>query len=256
MELDAAKDLGLGALTIRTVFMTPQVKRIVAGVIGLLVFTNLLTLAILFRDYRVTHPGRSKPSSGLKIEVERIPDTEATGEFNFSKIPSPSKTNAATYAQFSIVTGHPAGAGLDKLRAAYLPGGPDDPDENFFFPDGTYGGRFMIDFHQMTGIRQINTYSWHKGPRGPQVYKLYARDDSPNFDPVEGRDPVTLGWKFLADVDTRPASGDPGGQYGVSISSPKGLIGRYRYLLFDCRRTEDKDRWGNTFYSKVDVIAE
>ena len=225
-------------------------------VIGFLVCTNLLTLAFLYLDYRAAHPGQSKPEGGLKITVERIPDTAATGQFDFTTIPSPSKTNAATFADFTMVTGHQAGAGLDKLKEAYLPGGPDDPDENFFFPDGTYGGRFMIDFHEEIGIRQVNTYSWHKGDRGPQLYKLYARDDSPGFVPVEDRDPVTLGWKFLAEVDTRPASGDPGGQYGVSITSPKGLIGRYRYLLFDCQHTEGHDRWGNTFYSKVDVIVE
>lgn len=236
--------------------MPPNLKRTVAVVITLLIFTNLFTLALLLKDHRSRFPGRSKPEGNLTIQVEHIPSAEATPEFNFTKVPAPAKINAATSARFSLVTGREGGAGLAKLQASYLPGGPDDPDESFFFPDGTYGGRFMIDFNQAIGIQQINTYSWHIGPRAPQLYKLYGKEDTANLEPVGSKDPVTLGWKFLADVDTRPASGEPGGQYGVSISSPQGVIGHYRYLLFDCRRTESNDRWGNTFYSKVDVIGQ
>ncbi|MGO9199499.1 MAG: DUF1080 domain-containing protein [Limisphaerales bacterium] len=62
------------------------------------------------------------------------------------------------------------------------------------------------------------------------------------------------GSALLAKVDTRPKDGEPGGQYGVSISDSDGLIGKYRYLLFDISRTEDADDFGNTFYSEIDVI--
>ncbi len=234
--------------------MPPKIKRIVIGVISFLVLTNLLTLALLWRDYREKFPAKSKPTEHLKVVAERVPNTAATPEFTFIKVPSPSKSNAATLAHFSVVSGFPER--LYNLQAPYLPSGPDSPSENFFFADGTYGGRFMIDLNQVMGIRQINTYSWHTGARGPQVYRLYATDSLTNAEPIGAKDPLTLGWKFLADVDTRPSSGEPGGQYGVSITSPEGLIGRYRYLMFDCKRTEDADRWGNTFYSKVNVIAE
>jgi hypothetical protein len=40
----------------------------------------------------------------------------------------------------------------------------------------------------------------------------------------------------------------------VSISEPEGTIGSYRYLLFDISRTEDRDAFGNTFYSEIDII--
>jgi hypothetical protein len=59
----------------------------------------------------------------------------------------------------------------------------------------------------------------------------------------------------VANVDTRPASGPDGGQYGVSISDSSGSLGQFRYLLFDMARTEDRDPFGNTFYSEIDVVA-
>jgi hypothetical protein len=63
-----------------------------------------------------------------------------------------------------------------------------------------------------------------------------------------------VGWKLLATVDTRPAPGEPGGQFGVSITDTAGTMGRQQYLLFDISRTEDADAFGNTFYSEIDVI--
>jgi len=67
-------------------------------------------------------------------------------------------------------------------------------------------------------------------------------------------DPQGAAWKLIASVDTRPAEGTMGGQYGVSISDAEGILGEYRYLLFDIFRTEDDDSFGNTFYSEIDVI--
>lgn len=235
--------------------MTPKIKKIVVLIVTFLVLTNLLTLTLLWRDHQEKHPGRSKLHSNLKIIVERVANSVATSDFIFTEVPSPAKTNAATFAQFSVVTGLPGGPGLRNLRSGHLPSGPDAPDENFFFQDGAYGGRISIDLMRSIAVQQVNTYSWHTGSRAPQVYRLYAIDVMTNLDPVGNKDPATLGWKFLADVDTRPKSGDVGGQYGVSIYSPNGVIGHYRYLLFDFKRTEDADRWGNTFYSKIDVIG-
>src|SRR5207244_5303969 len=57
-------------------------------------------------------------------------------------------------------------------------------------------------------------------------------------------------------VDTRTKSGDGGGQYGVSISDSDGVLGKYRYLLFDMSRTENEDPFGNTFYSEITVIGK
>jgi hypothetical protein len=45
------------------------------------------------------------------------------------------------------------------------------------------------------------------------------------------------------------------GQYGVSITTENGVLGKYRYLLFDSIPAEDDDPWGNTYFSKINVIA-
>ena len=109
----------------------------------------------------------------------------------------------------------------------------------------------------MIEIAQVNTYSWHPNTRGAQVYNLYASDGAePQFNaaPDGKTDPATCGWKLLASVDTRPQQGVGGGQYGVSISDSSGVLGKYRYLLFDSVPTEYDDPFGNTFYSEVDVV--
>jgi hypothetical protein len=91
------------------------------------------------------------------------------------------------------------------------------------------------------------------------VYTLYAADGkAKDFNPAPkaGTDPETCGWKKLAAVDTRPkGGGDGGGQYGVSVLDADGSLGKFRYLLFDAARTEDRDPFGNTFFSEIDVVA-
>lgn len=56
-------------------------------------------------------------------------------------------------------------------------------------------------------------------------------------------------------MDTRLDDDDEGGQNGVMVLDPtSGVLGRYRYLLFDISRTEDRDPFGNTFYNEIDVL--
>jgi hypothetical protein len=40
----------------------------------------------------------------------------------------------------------------------------------------------------------------------------------------------------------------------VSISESDGILGKYRYLIFDISSTESDDPFGNTFYSEIDVV--
>lgn len=226
------------------------------NVVALLVLLIPILSLLLNRS-----PVHSKAAIGLRIFEERIPNSHATSEFKFKNVPAPAQTSAATSAKFSLATGGQDvnGARVQKLGRGSLPGGPDAPRQNFFFKDGSFGGRILVDLNQAMDIQQVNTYSWHKGPRGPQLYKLYASNgttEGSESAPDASDDLLAAGWKFLASVDTRPGSGEPGGQYGVSITSHQGPIGYYRYLLFDCKRTEEGDRWGNTFYSRIDVIAD
>jgi hypothetical protein len=195
----------------------------------------------------------------IRITAEHNAGDRAGASFKFEKVPAPSKGDAATKAKFAIIDGERDNNGgeLNKLNDGKVPNEDDQPSENFFFGPGADGGRLRIDFGDRITIQRVNTYSWHSNTRGPQVYKLYASDgsvDGFNAEPKKAADPESCGWKLLAKVDTRPKEGQGGGQYGVSISDSSGNLGQYRYLLLDISRTEDKDPFGNTFYSEIDVV--
>ena len=183
---------------------------------------------------------------------------DATAAFHFQRVPPPAKTGTA--GKFTIVDGEidGAGGGFEKLNDGRMPTEEDQPEENFFFNAGAPGGRLRLDLNEVKTIRQINTYSWHANTRGPQVYKVYGASGTNadfNAEPKHGTDPANCGWTLIANVDTRPKDGEPGGQYGVSISDTAGAVGHYRYLLFDCSATEKDDGFGNTFYSEINVLG-
>ena len=149
------------------------------------------------------------------------------------------------------------GGDLAVLHDGRVPSTDDQPAQNFFFRAGTDGGRIQIDLGSAISVKQVDTFSWHSGTRAPQVYKLYAAEGTAaGFKPAPKRDidPTTCGWKLIASVDTRPRDGDGSGQHCVAITDSAGALGKFRYLLFDISRTEDRDGFGNTFYSEIDVI--
>ena len=201
-------------------------------------------------------------SGAIEVTVGHNNDDDAAPGYVFQNVPFPSDQDAATHAVFTIVDGEkePNSGDVGKLNDGKLPTEEDESAENFYFKSGTSGGRLEADLGAVIDIRQVNTYSWHPSTRGPQVYKLYGSDGTAagfNSAPKVGVDPETCGWKLIAQVDTRAKSPQEqdGGQYGVSISDPAGLVGKYRYLLFDIAVTENEDGWGNTFYSEIDVVA-
>ena len=199
--------------------------------------------------------------SATTVSIDRNANTTANSAFKFNKVPPPAKDDAATNAKLMLLDGDidPNSGGLKALTDGLAPTGEDQPDSNVFFKAGTGGGRFRIDLGKAIEIVEVNTYSWHPGSRGPQVYRVWGSDESDpkfNAEPKGTIDPITCGWKQIALVDTRSSEGQDGGQYGVSISSSRGLLGSYRYLLFDLYVTEVADNWGNTFYSEVDVLAK
>ena len=192
----------------------------------------------------------------IKVATEHLSNDAATAAFKFKAIPKPSGHAASSQATFTIVKGdRDENSGpLDVLHDGALPREEDQPAQNFFFNAGTPGGRLLVDLNKTVDIKQINTYSWHPSTRAPQVYSLYARETEAAAIDSKG-DSTNLekaGWKLIAKVRTQ-AAGDVGGQYGVSISDSEGLVGKYRYLLFDISSTESDDPFGNTFYSEIDV---
>ena len=196
----------------------------------------------------------------VKVTIDHNTGSAATSAFKFQRVPSPVKDNAAAKAKLTLVVGHADGnsAGLKALTDGILPENDDDALNNFFFNAGSDGGRFLLDLGNSVRIVQVNTYSWHANSRGPQVYNLFASDGAgPRFNPAPDSrtDPATCGWKLIATVDTVPAQGETGGQYGVSITDASGVLGKFRYLLFDSIPTEFDDPWGNTFFSEINVIG-
>jgi hypothetical protein len=192
----------------------------------------------------------------IKTVVAHDPD--GVPGFRLPNVPPTARSDAATTAKFTLLDGEADsnGGSLAQLHDGKLPTGADDPGQNFFFAAGTTGGRILVDLNRVVEIKQVNTYSWHPSDRGPQVYDLYASDGtSASFaeKPAQGAASEGSGWKLIAKVDTRPQGG---GQHVVSVSDSDGLIGKYRYLLFDISSTESDDSFGNTFYSEIDVIEE
>jgi hypothetical protein len=218
----------------------------------MIVFKGLLFTPLLAALFNITS------AHAVSAIVTEISETGGNG-ITFEKLPSAATDDAATNATFSLVDGtrDPNGGDLAVLHDGRLPQTLDQPAANFFFRAGTDGGRIAVDLGKTIAVKRIGTYSWHGGTRGPQVYTLFAADgEAKNFDatPKRDADPEKSGWTKLADVDTRPKTGDGGGRHGVSVSEKDGNLGLFRYLLFDLRRTEDRDPFGNTFFSEIDVI--
>jgi len=203
----------------------------------------------------------SSAGAQVKVTIDHNTGGAAAGNFKFKSIPPPAPDDAASRAKLTLVDGQidSGSADLSALIDGALPTADDEPGANLFFRAGSMGGRLRIDLGSVIEVAQINTYSWHPNSRGPQLYKLYAADGlDPRFnaDPKRPLDPATCGWKLITTVSTLPKEGNYGGQYGVSITGGDGVLGNYRYLLFDCYPAEINDDWGNTFYSEIDVVAK
>jgi hypothetical protein len=214
---------------------------------------NVLTFALFLLCPSIAH-------ADAHVTFDRNEGAAASPAFKFKTVPSPLKNDAGAKATFSIVDGKndPNGSNIRRLNDGRLPEDDDAPTDNFFFAQGSEGGRLAADLGSAIEIKQVNTYSWHGETRAPQVYKLYAADGTAadwNAAPKAGTDPTTCGWKLIASVDTRPKSGEMGGQYGVSIADPAGSLGTFRYFLFDISRTEERDPFGLTFFSEIDICA-
>ena len=197
-------------------------------------------------------------AAGIKVTINHNDEDEASARFEFPDVPAPQANDAASGLKFEVATGDrdSFGGGLAKLTDGKLPSEADEPGENFFFAAGSYGGRLLLDLGKVISVKQINTYSWHPTGRGPQVYTVYGAEGSgANFDAKPKQSNLEQrGWTRIARVNTISRFGHNGGQYGVSISGADEIVGKFRYLLFDCATTEDDDAFGNTFYSEIDVV--
>ena len=196
-----------------------------------------------------------------QITIDHNTGKAANADFKFKHVPSPSRDDAATKAKLMMVDAEadPDSADIGALTDGVLPTSDDQPRKNFFLKAGSGGGRLRMDLGNVIEIAQVNSYSWHPNTRGPQVYRVWASDGTDakfNAAPKADVDPAACGWKLIATVDTRSNDEDKdGGQFGVSITSQSGNLGKFRYLLFDLYVTEIADDFGNMFYSEIDVVA-
>jgi hypothetical protein len=179
--------------------------------------------------------------------------------FSFPDVSPPANNDAATTAVFSILEGEgdPNGGKLAVLNDGRVPLNEDHPERNFFFTSDTNGGRILVDLGRVIPVQQISSYSWHPGVRAPQIYKLYAAsgaEEGFNLNADGGNAPVAKVWTLIASVDTRSPDGGDTGQHAVTIAGSEGVLGQFRYLIFEISRTNDRDRFGQTFYSEIDVV--
>src|SRR5262249_16381664 len=146
-------------------------------------------------------------SAEVTVTVDHNLRDAASKEFKFARVPAPVKDDAAAHAKITLVAGtvDPNSGDLGALNDGALPTNEADPGANLFFKFDTWGGRVLFDLGRPIDVAQINTYSWHRGGRGPQLYYVYASDGAAaGFNPAPGTktDPLACGWKKIASVDT------------------------------------------------------
>lgn len=202
----------------------------------------------------------SESAAAVVVWVDHVPAEEAEAGFVFSRVRRPLKNDAGTTAAWEVLAGRldPNGGGLACVHDGAVPLEEDAPGANLFFAPGTSAGRLWADLGRALSLQEVNTYSWHPGGRAPQVYQLYGSDGlSPGFQakPAAGVDLLTAGWTRLGAVDTHDQVRDgSGGQYGASVRGDGGPLGTFRYLLWEVRPTNSRDRFGQTFFSEIDVL--
>lgn len=141
------------------------------------------------------------------------------------------------------------GLDLPRLNDGRFALNGDDPANSTWFDTRT-DSRVFLDLGTSLEIARINVFSWHSGALSPQRYTLWAADgDGP---PDVGVAVLGRGWRKLAEVDTTTLG--EGGKQGSCIQANGGVIGRYRYLLFDL--VPNKPEWSRGgFLSEIDVHA-
>jgi len=214
---------------------------ILAGPIAALLFA-LPTLAA------ADNPPRAKVTTGHSA-------TDVA--FKSAGIPAIATNDAGQKAFFKVISGKAddvCGV-LDVIHDGKAPGEEDDPGNNFFFAIGEKGGRLTADLGSVISVKNVASYSWHAGPRAPQIYKVYGADGTAaDFKPEPGAevDPAKAGWTLIASVDTHDKGA---GQHSVSIGTESGeALGKFRHLLFDIAANDEPNGQGNTFFSEIDIV--
>jgi hypothetical protein len=151
-------------------------------------------------------------ATGAAAEVPPVFERHADGAgFTFQSVPRPAVDDAAARAEFQLLDGEPDGnaGALDVLHDGRLPGGEDQPRQNFFFRAGSRGGRLRVDLGSVRSLKQINTF--------------YSEID-------------------VVDADAPPPTAVPGGGGPRIVRSFEADGGRYRFTL-DATSAPDLVPW-------------
>lgn len=191
----------------------------------------------------------------VTVESDRVSE-----RFRFAGIPLPAVNDSAAGGIWRVIAGRADqnSGGIDCLNDGRIPTNSDDPRGSFFLAAGTAEGLIAVDLQSVVPVRQVVSYSWHTGGRTPQVYTLYgASGDEAGFAfPKTVAELARLtGWTQLATVDSRQP-GTQGGQHAVQVARVQGVLGRFRHLLFHVRAADPGDRFGQTFFSEIDVVPD
>ena len=210
---------------------------------------------------------------GQQEVLIRIESGDGSSAFHFPSIESPSDVDYADlsqgFANVRVLQGHlaadsgPIANLLDGVGQSYA----DSRRESVFFANNE-SGLLLMDLGQKVSVTKVNTYSWHRNAlaendcaRAVQKFSLYgfAEDTLPSTDGVlEDR-----GWEFIGSVNTDDFFGGEvpqlrPEQQASSITAASGSLGRYRYLLWQVRPSQNGPTSAdyNTFYGEFDVYAE
>ncbi|MCZ7640421.1 MAG: hypothetical protein M5U12_32825 [Verrucomicrobia bacterium] len=151
-------------------------------------------------------------ATAVAAEVPPVFDHHADGAgFTFLNVPRPAVDDATARAEFRFLDGEPDGnaGALDALHDGRLPGGEDQPSENFFFRAGCRGGRLNVDLGSVRSLKQINTF--------------YSEID-------------------VVDADAPPPRAVPGGGGPRIVRSFEAEGGRYRFTV-DATAAPDLVPW-------------
>ncbi|MGL4550079.1 MAG: FecR domain-containing protein [Gemmataceae bacterium] len=226
----------------------------------------------------VVAPHRLRAGEALTVEpgepqvVVRIESGDGSPRFRFPTIEPPSDRDYADRAMGNATIRRVAGTlsqqsgPVERLLDGRGQSKADSPGESVFFHDDQHG-QLLIDMGRAVPIQKINAYSWHEhgGLRWDRVratQKSYLYGSAGDAVPATDGPLTANGWVLIARVNTddyfnvsepesRPA------QQATSVTATRGVIGTYRYLLWDVRPTQGHkvNARAHTFYGEIDVHA-
>lgn len=134
---------------------------------------------------------------------------------------------------------------LPRLNDGAAAGNDDDTSRVTWFDSKQ--ARLIATLPRVADVRRIDTYSWHRGNRAAQRFKVFGTAAEA---PADAVDPAAAGWTPIASVETRQLGN--GGKHAVAIAEPDGgSLGEFRRLLFVLEQPDEAGQ----FLTEIDLFA-